>query len=109
MGSQYRLLRILCLLLVGATLLEAYYYEKEPICAYQGARFLPSYASYNQSGLLSVNQCGALCLASVKCTSFSLSLKTCRLYDQYVYHVFFSLVGMCISFSAYTSYLLMLL
>ncbi|KAG5991007.1 hypothetical protein E4U52_004061 [Claviceps spartinae] len=82
MGSHYRLFRILCLLLVGATLLEAYYHEKEPICAYQGARLIPSYASYNQSGLLSVNQCGALCLASTKCTSFSLSLKTCQLYDH---------------------------
>lgn len=84
MGSQYRLFRILCLLLVGATLLEAHYYEKPPICDYPGARLRPSYASFNQSGLLSANQCGALCLAAVKCTSFSLSMRTCHLYHQYV-------------------------
>ncbi|KAG6240419.1 hypothetical protein E4U25_007983 [Claviceps purpurea] len=82
MGSQYRLFRILCLLLAGATLLEAHYYEKPPICDYPGARLRPSYASFNQSGLLSANQCGALCLAAVKCTSFSLSMRTCHLYHH---------------------------
>ncbi|KAG6014297.1 hypothetical protein E4U41_004880, partial [Claviceps citrina] len=86
MGFDFhlRLLRLLCLLVAGASVLQATYWIPEipPLCGVEGYRLRPAYAIFVQQGLLNATQCGAACLAETKCRSFSLTRLACRLYDH---------------------------